>query len=68
MGVSSEVYALIAKKLGKKVIIMSTSTGGTLSLQLAAAFPEIAGLVMYSPNIEINNAALTDLKPNILSP
>jgi esterase/lipase len=47
----------IGKKLGKKVIIMSTSTGGTLSLQLAAAYPEIAGLVMYSPNIAINNPA-----------
>lgn len=53
---AKQAYA-IGKKLGKKVIIMSTSTGGTLSLQLAAAFPEIAGLVMYSPNIEINNAA-----------
>lgn len=47
----------IGKQLGKKVILMSTSTGGTLSLQLAAAYPEIAGLVMYSPNIEINNPA-----------
>jgi alpha-beta hydrolase superfamily lysophospholipase len=36
---------------------MSTSTGGTLSLQLAATYPEIAGLIMYSPNIEINNPA-----------
>ena len=47
----------IGKQLGKKVIIMSTSTGGTLSLQLAAAYPEIAGLVMYSPNIAVNNPA-----------
>ena len=47
----------IGKQLGKKVIIMSTSTGGTLSLQLAATCPEIAGLIMYSPNIEINNPA-----------
>lgn len=47
----------IGKQLGKKVILMSTSTGGTLSLQLAAAYPEIAGLIMYSPNIEINNPA-----------
>jgi esterase/lipase len=53
---AKQAYA-IGKKLGKKVIIMSTSTGGTLSLQLAAAFPEIAGLIMYSPNIEINNPA-----------
>ena len=34
---------------------MGTSTGGTLALQLAAAYPEIAGLVLYSPNIEIND-------------
>ncbi len=53
---AKQAYA-IGKKLGKKVILMSTSTGGTLSLQLAAAYPEIAGLVMYSPNIEINNPA-----------
>lgn len=53
---AKQAYA-IGKKLGKKVIIMSTSTGGTLSLQLAAAYPEIAGLIMYSPNIAINNPA-----------
>ncbi len=51
---AKQAYA-IGKKLGKKVILMSTSTGGTLSLQLAAAYPEIAGLIMYSPNIEIHN-------------
>jgi esterase/lipase len=51
---AKQAYA-IGKKLGKKVILMSTSTGGTLSLQLAAAYPEIAGLIMYSPNIEIYN-------------
>jgi esterase/lipase len=46
----------IAKQLGKKVIIMSTSTGGTLALKLAATFPiDIAGLILYSPNIEIND-------------
>jgi esterase/lipase len=53
---AKQAYA-IGKKLGKKVILMSTSTGGTLSLQLAAAYPEIAGLIMYSPNIAINNPA-----------
>ena len=51
---AKQAYA-IGKKLGKKVILMSTSTGGTLSLQLAAAYPEIAALIMYSPNIEIFN-------------
>jgi esterase/lipase len=51
---AKQAYA-IGKKLGKKVILMSTSTGGTLSLQLAAAYPEIAGQILYSPNIEIFN-------------
>ena len=45
----------IGKSLGKKVILMSTSTGGTLALKLAATFPEIAGLILLSPNIEIND-------------
>ncbi|WP_316836286.1 alpha/beta hydrolase [Pedobacter nutrimenti] len=49
-----EAYA-IGKKLGKKVIIMGTSTGGTLALKLAATYPEINGLILYSPNIEIND-------------
>lgn len=47
----------IGKRLGKKVILMSTSTGGTLSLKLAATYPEIAGQILYSPNIAINNGA-----------
>lgn len=51
---AKEAYA-IGKKLGKKVILMGTSTGGTVALQLAAAFPEIAGIILYSPNIEIND-------------
>lgn len=49
-----EAYA-IGRKLGKKVILMSTSTGGTLSLKLAAEFPEINSLILYSPNIAIRN-------------
>jgi esterase/lipase len=43
----------IAKKLGDKVIIMSTSTGGTLSLKLAAEYDDIAAQVMLSPNIAL---------------
>ena len=42
---------MIARKLGDKVIIMSTSTGGTLALKLASKFEDIAGLINYSPNI-----------------
>ncbi|MBK7561569.1 MAG: alpha/beta hydrolase [Chitinophagaceae bacterium] len=50
---AKQAYA-IGKQLGKKVILMSTSTGGTLALKLAAAYPEIAGLILLSPNIAIN--------------
>lgn len=54
---SAKLAYAIGKKIGKKVILMSTSTGGTLALQLAANYPEIAGLILYSPNIEVNNPA-----------
>ncbi|QZT36615.1 lysophospholipase [Halosquirtibacter xylanolyticus] len=51
---SSKEALAIAHQLGTKVIIMSTSTGGTLSLKLAADFPELVdGLILYSPNIVI---------------
>ena len=46
----------IGKALGDKVILMSTSTGGTLALQLAAAYPnDVYALVNMSPNIAIND-------------
>jgi esterase/lipase len=50
---SAKLAYAIGKQIGKKVILMSTSTGGSLALQLAANYPEIAGLILYSPNIEI---------------
>lgn len=47
-----------AQKLGNKVIILSTSTGGTLALQLAASFPEkVHALINLSPNIAIADPA-----------
>jgi esterase/lipase len=49
---AKEAY-VIASKLGKKVIIMGTSTGGTLALMLAANYPQVHSLVLLSPNIEI---------------
>ncbi len=52
---AKEAFA-IGKQLGRKVILMSTSTGGTLALKLAAEFPDIAGLILLSPNIAINDA------------
>lgn len=50
-----EAYA-IGQKLGKKVILVGTSTGGSLALQLAAAYPEVNSLVLMSPNIAINDS------------
>jgi esterase/lipase len=49
-----QAYA-IGKQLGNKVIIMGTSTGGSNAIQLAANFPEIASLILLSPNIAIND-------------
>ncbi len=55
---SAKEALMTAKVLGKKVVIMSTSTGGTLALKLASDFPEyVEGLILLSPNIRINNGA-----------
>ena len=55
---SAKLALVIARKLGQKVIIMGTSTGGTLALKLAADFPEmIYGLILYSPNVRIKQKA-----------
>ena len=51
---AKEAY-VIGKQLGKKVILMSTSTGGTLALKLCAEYPDIAANIMLSPNIAIND-------------
>ncbi|MGB7334901.1 MAG: alpha/beta fold hydrolase [Salaquimonas sp.] len=49
----------IGKRIGKKVILISTSTGGSLSV-LAATHPELSsqieGLAMISPNFAIHGA------------
>ena len=49
-----EAYA-IGKQLGRKIILMSTSTGSTLALKLCAEFTDIAANIMMSPNIAIND-------------
>jgi esterase/lipase len=51
---AKEAYS-IGKQLGNKVILMGTSTGGTLALQLAATYPDVAGIILLSPNIAIND-------------
>jgi pimeloyl-ACP methyl ester carboxylesterase len=52
---SAKEALVIGRQLGKKVILMSTSTGGTLALKLAAEYPDIAALILLSPNIAIND-------------
>jgi pimeloyl-ACP methyl ester carboxylesterase len=51
---AKEAYA-IGRQLGEKVILLATSSGATLALKLAAEYPEIAGLILLSPNIAIND-------------
>ncbi|KQR72487.1 carboxylesterase [Pedobacter sp. Leaf176] len=51
---SKQAYA-ICRKLGKKVIIIGTSTGGTVALKLASVYPEINSLILISPNVAIND-------------
>jgi pimeloyl-ACP methyl ester carboxylesterase len=54
---SAKLALVIARQLGRKVIIMGTSTGGTLGLMLASDFPEMVdGLILYSPNIRIKQS------------
>ena len=53
---SAKKALAIGKKLGKKLILMGTSTGASLALQLAADFPkDVAALILLSPNIAIND-------------
>jgi len=53
---SAKQALFFGKKLGNKVILMGTSTGASQAMQLAATYPnDVGGLVLYSPNIEINN-------------
>ena len=50
----SAVEALaVGRRIGKKVILMGTSTGASLALYLAAHFPDIHGLILLSPNVEL---------------
>ena len=50
---SAKEALAIGEKIGKKVIILSTSTGGTLAFQLAATYPDkVHALINLSPYIE----------------
>ena len=50
---SAKRAVAIGKKLGDKVILMSTSSGGTLSLYIASGNPDIHSIITYSPNIDL---------------
>lgn len=52
MSSAAEAIA-IGMKIGRKVILLTTSTGGTYALYLAESRPHIAGIILYSPNIKI---------------
>ena len=55
---SAKQALAIGEQLGDKVILMSTSTGGTLALMLAAQYPDkVHALINLSPNIAINDPA-----------
>ncbi len=50
---SAEIALAIAEKLGNEVIVIGTSTGGTLALFLASRHPEIKALILYSPCVKL---------------
>lgn len=53
---SSKEALAIGEAIGENVILVSTSTGGTMALVLAAYYPDkVFGLINMSPNIAINN-------------
>ncbi len=53
---SAKVALEIGRSLGEKVILMSTSSGGTLALMLASEYPkDVFALINMSPNIRINH-------------
>lgn len=53
---SSKEALAIGRAIGEKVIIMSTSTGGTMALILAAEYPQdVFALINMSPNIALND-------------
>ncbi|MEO7992339.1 MAG: alpha/beta hydrolase [Chryseolinea sp.] len=55
---SAKEALAIGKQLGNKVILVSTSTGGTVALMLAAQYPDdVHALINLSPNIAINDPA-----------
>lgn len=58
---SAEEALEIGRLLGKKVVLISTSTGGTLSLHLASKHQDIAGLIMFSPFVGLKNPMMSQI-------
>jgi len=55
---SAKEALAIGRQLGEKVIVMSTSTGSTLALKLAAEYPNyVHALINLSPNIALRHPA-----------
>jgi len=51
---SAKEALVLAKALGKKVILVGVSAGGVLALQMAADYPgDIAALILYAPCVKI---------------
>ena len=50
---SAQEALAIAAQLGEKIIVMGTSTGGTLALLLSATYPQVYADILLSPNIAI---------------
>lgn len=50
---SAREAVAVTRALGDEIIIFGTSTGGTLAIYLAPALDDLAGLILYSPNIRI---------------
>lgn len=58
---SAEEALNIGRLLGNKIVLISTSTGGTLSLYLASQYDDIAGLLLYSPFVGLKNPMMAQI-------
>ncbi len=52
---SAKFAVAVGRQIGEQVILMSTSTGGTLSLFLASGNADLHSLIMFSPNIDLSD-------------
>lgn len=57
----------VGSRIGKKVILMGSSTGASLALYLAARYHKVAGLILYSPLIDFHDWRVRMLKYHVLN-